>query len=436
MNIRTLAAETLAPLLRHQGSLNAVMPAALERCPDKDRALLQKLCFGTMRDFPRLNLLATRLLKKPFKPQDYDVRVLVLVGLYQLRSMRIPAHAAINETVSATTDLNKGWAKGLLNAILRNYQREGEALELALGDNPVWQYNHPEWFISKLSNNWPDHWQQILEGNNCEQAPLTLRVNRLKLSRQQYLEQLQGEGHAAHACRHSPDGVTLEEACDVDLLPGFFFGDCSVQDEAAQLSAGLLDLQAGQRVLDACAAPGGKLCHILEAEPALASVEAVELEQRRLPRIEENLQRLSLTATLHQADAASQDWWDGQAYDRILLDAPCSATGVIRRNPDIKYLRKGEDIQQLSQIQWAILNNCWQMLKPGGRLVYATCSIFPQENERLIKRFMAATADAVHCEIDAEWGEPRPFGRQLFPQDGGHDGFFYAVLEKSADQAE
>ncbi len=436
MNIRILAAETLAPLLRHQGSLNAVLPAALERCPERDRPLLQQLCYGTMRDFHRLNLLATQLLRKPFQARDYDIRALLLLGLYQLRSLRIPAHAALHETVAACTGLQKSWAKGLLNGTLRHYQREAERLEAALSQREAWQYNHPDWLISKLRHNWPEHWQQILAGNNAEPAPLTLRINRQQCSRDAYLRQLAAEGTEAQATPFSPDGISLAQACDVDSLPGFREGACSVQDEAAQLAVGLLDLQPGQRVLDACAAPGGKLCHILEAQPQLAAVEAVELEARRLPRIEENLARIGLRATLHLGDAAATDWWDGQPFDRILLDAPCSATGVIRRNPDIKYLRKGEDIQPLTEIQWAILRNCWQLLKPGGRLVYATCSIFPQENERLIGRFIQQQPDALHKPIDAAWGLERPLGRQLFPSPGGHDGFYYAVLEKTADQAE
>lgn len=432
MNIRQLAAETLAPLLRHQGSLKSTLPQALDACPERDRALLQQICYGTMRDFHRLNVIAIKLLKRPFKARDYDIRALVLVGIYQLRSLRIPEHAALNETVDAAHSLGKPWATSLLNGLLRSYQREAEALEAHLDSTPASQYNHPDWFISKVQNNWPEHWQQIIDGNNDESAPLTLRVNRLRISRDQYLAELDVEGIDAVTTPFSPEGITLAKATDVRDLPGYDEGWFSVQDEAAQLSGLLLDLQPGQRVLDACAAPGGKLCHILEQQPDLSSVDAVELEMRRAGRITENLERLGLSAELRIGDARCDDWWDQHPYDRILVDAPCSATGVIRRNPDIKYLRKGEDIQAMADIQINILDNLWRMLKPGGKLLYATCSIFPQENERLIKRFMTQQSDAEHLPLSGEWGVERPYGRQLFPSPGSHDGFFYALLRKTA----
>lgn len=435
MNVRQLAAETLEPLLRHQGSLNAIMPAAVNRCPERDRGLLRQLCYGTMRDITQLNLIAAKLLRRPFKPNDFDIRALLLVGIYQLRSLRVPAHAAINETVEAAHGLKKSWAAKVINGVLRSYQRQQEALEQMVDESEAGRYNHPEWFIGKVKNNWPDHWQQIIDGNNDDEAPLTLRVNQRKISRDDFLAMLDKEGIGAIATPFSSHGVTLSEPFDVVALPGYSNGLFSVQDEAAQLSGELLDLQPGQRVLDACAAPGGKLCHILEQEPNLAHVDAVELEERRCARIYDNLQRLQLEATLHIADASSDSWWSGEAYDRILLDAPCSATGVIRRNPDIKYLRKGEDIATQADIQLKILQNLWRMLAPGGKLLYATCSIFPQENERLMKRFLTQQSDAQHLPLSAEWGVSRPYGRQLFPQPQGHDGFYYALLTKTADQA-
>ena len=427
-NVRSLAARTLAPLLRHQGSLKTLMPAALAECPERDRGLLQQLCYGVMRHQPQLSRISRTLLKKPFGPRDYDVLALLWVGIYQLDHLRIPEHAAISETVAGTESLAKHWAKGLLNAVLRRYQREFELIQADLADDPIYRYNHPEWFIEKLKHNWPEHWQQVLEQNNLH-APMTLRVNPAQSSRDDYLTMLTDDGIEASACAFSRHGIQLAQPCDVEDLPGFHEGEVSVQDEAAQLSADLLDLQPGQRLLDACAAPGGKLCHALELQPDIDAT-AIELEQSRVGRIHDNLSRLGLNANVLVADAAENGWWDGQAFDRILVDAPCSATGVIRRNPDIKYLRKGEDVASLSNIQLAVLNNCWQMLAPGGRLVYATCSIFPQENERLIGRFMKQADDATLVTIDAEWGEPRPAGRQLMPQAGGHDGFYYAVLEK------
>ncbi|WP_254262500.1 16S rRNA (cytosine(967)-C(5))-methyltransferase RsmB [Marinobacterium weihaiense] len=434
INIRALAADVLAPLLRQHGSLNTHLPDALAHCPPQDRALLQQLCYGSMRELFRLQALAQKLLQKPFKPQDMDLQALLLIGLWQLRSSRIPAHAALHETVEATLVLNKPWAKKLFNAVLRRYQREQDTLEQQLADDPCFTWNHPDWFVSKLQHNWPDHWQHILAAND-EQAPLTLRVNRRQQSREQALARLNAAGIDASTCRFSADGLTLAQAMDVNALPGFEQGALSVQDEAAQLAVQLLDLQPGLRVLDACAAPGGKLCHLLEVAPELQAVTAVELEPARAQRIADNLQRLNLQLECQvlTADASSRDWWQGQPYDRILVDAPCSGTGVIRRHPDIKWLRRGEDIAALAQVQLGILANLWQLLPPGGRLVYATCSIFSQENERIIERFLKQQADARHAPIEAPWGEARPFGRQLFPQPGGHDGFYYAVLSKATD---
>ena len=434
INVRALAAQVLAPLLRQHGSLSTHLPAHLAHCPERDRALLQQLCYGTMRELFRLEQLANHFLRKPFKQQDLDIHALLLIGLWQLRSSRIPAHATLNETVDACAALNKPWASKLLNAILRRYQREQKQAEEALAQDAAFQWNHPQWMISKLQHNWPEHWQSILQAND-QQAPMTLRVNQRLLTREKALHKLQEADIPATACQFSDDGIGLDSPCDVSALPGFAEGELSVQDEAAQLAAGLLAAENGQRILDACAAPGGKLCHLLEQNTHLQDVIAVELEPERGQRIHDNLHRLGLQlgCEVLTADASSQDWWDGQLFDRILIDAPCSGTGVIRRHPDIKLLRRGEDIAALASVQLSILNNLWSMLQPGGRLVYATCSIFGQENERVIERFIKHHPDAIHQPIDAPWGEARPFGRQLFPQPDGHDGFYYAVLDKQVD---
>lgn len=429
MKIRAIAARTLAPVIARKESLNTALPKGLAQVSDQERALLQQFCYGVMRFYPRLNLLAKKLLKKPFKEYDRDLEALLLIGLYQLLEMRIPQHAALSETVDAAVDLKKDWAKGLINAVLRRLQREQESLCQQLDENPVFHYCHPLWMIDKLSHNWPDNWQQILEQNN-QHPPMTLRVNQHRISRDEYLQDLVAEGIEANASPFSGSAIQLEKACDVGLLPGFDDGMVSVQDEAAQLSAYLLDLKPGQRVLDACAAPGGKLCHILEHQPDLDHVTAIELEDNRALRIDENLDRLQLDAEVIIADAASADWWDKQSFDRILVDAPCSASGVIRRNPDIKHMRQNEDLKVLADIQLSILQNCWQMLAPGGTLVYATCSVFPQENERVVARFLKLQHNAIHQPITADWGIERPLGRQLFPQAEGHDGFYYAVLHK------
>lgn len=429
-NVRLVAADLLSQLLSHQGSIKSLLPSYQARCLEPDRPLLSQLCFGTLRDLPQLEEIAFKLLKKPFQRKDADIYALLLLGLYQLRSMRIPAHAAINETVESCDQLNKSWSKGLMNAVLRNFQRQQVDIEEQLSDLPSYRYNHPDWFIQKLKHNWPEQWQQILEANN-QRPPMTLRVNQQRTNRTEYLEQLQSLGIAATASPYSPVGITLEQPCDVSELPQFEEGFISVQDEAAQLAAALLAPEPGMRVLDACAAPGGKLGHLLESVESLR-VDALELSANRLPMIESNLHRLTLSANVIAGDASQADWWDGELYDQILLDAPCSASGVIRRNPDIKYLRQGEDLHSLSALQRDILENLWPMLKAGGKMLYATCSVFSQENSRQIKRFCADHSDASCITLDVEWGHSTEYGRQLFPMTGGHDGFYYALLQKQA----
>ena len=429
MNIRALAAEVVGDILNHHGSLKACLPEALDRCPANERPLLTQLCYGVMRDYHTLNVIAAQLFNRPIKPRDYDIRALVLIGLYQLRELRIPEHAILNETVEATYQLDKEWARKLVNAVLRRYTRERDSLDACIEKSEPATYKHPDWMIQKLKGNWPDHWQSILEGNN-HQGPLTLRINTALVSRETYLAQLAEAGLEAEATEHSPQGIRLAQSTLIPELPGYNEGWFSVQDEAAQLAGQLLPVPENGRVLDACAAPGGKLTHLLELHPT-ADVTAIELEPRRMAKVEENLERLGLNAGLIVGDASSSDWWDQKLFDAILVDAPCSAVGVIRRNPDIKYLRKNEDIGQLANTQLAVLNNLWGMLAPGGTLVYATCSVFTQENERLIARFLKQdNIDAEHQSIDAAWGLERDYGRQLFPQTQSHDGFYYAVLKK------
>ncbi|SEG84422.1 16S rRNA (cytosine(967)-C(5))-methyltransferase RsmB [Marinobacterium lutimaris] len=434
MNIRVRAATLIASLLQQRGSLKSLLPEALDGCEPRDRPLLRQLCYGTLRDLYRLDSIAGKLLKRPFREQDQDLRALLLIGLYQLRSLRIPAHAAVSETVDGAELLSKEWAGKLINAVLRRYQREQDKIESGLANDEAFRWNHPDWLIEKLKHNWPDHWQAILAAND-NQAPLTLRVNKRLLTREEALQQLSDAGIAATPGEFSAEAITLAEARDTSEIPGFAEGRFSVQDEAAQLANLLLNAEKGDRVLDACAAPGGKLCHLLEANPSLGEVVAVEMEPVRVERTRDNLERLKLSheCVLHLGDASAGDWWDGKPFDRILVDAPCSGTGVIRRNPDIKLLRRNEEILALANLQLSILSNLWRMLKPGGRLVYATCSVFPQENERIMQRFVKLHADAQAEPVPLACGIERPFGRQLFPVDGGHDGFFYAILTKQPD---
>jgi len=427
-NPRLLAAQALTSVLCQKGSLASSLPKALEAAEHGDRALIQQLCYGTCRHFPQLELIAEQLLHKPIKSQDQDIYALILMGLYQIKAMRTPDYAAVDATVQAAKASGKRWADKLINGVLRSYIRGGVELAEVLNEHDAYRYNHPEWLVSKLSHHWPNHWLQIIAAND-PQGPLTLRVNSRKISPSDYLIALADAGHLGHAYQISNVGVQLVKPCDVTQLPGFSEGWFSVQDEAPQLSAQLLQLEAGQRVLDACAAPGGKTCHLLEAQDL--DVVAVELEQRRIGRMEENLQRMGLEAKIICADASEPDqWWDGETFDRILLDAPCSATGVIRRNPDIKILRTSEDVLELAQLQLKLLHNLWPLLKPGGYLLYATCSILRQENDRLVARFLKQQTQAQHCVIDGDWGIEMDVGRQLFPNPTSHDGFYYAKLHK------
>ncbi|MEH6470413.1 MAG: 16S rRNA (cytosine(967)-C(5))-methyltransferase RsmB [Halopseudomonas sp.] len=430
MSVRLHAVRALTPILKQDGSLASTLAPQLDKLDPSEHPLLRELCYGTMRFLPRLQLIAAELMPKPLKRKDQDIQALILLGLYQLGYTRIPAHAAISETVQVTAKLKKPWAKGLINGILRNFQRREAELTSTLSSNAEFQYAHPAWLIGKLTKVWPDQVDAILSQNNL-QAPMTLRVNQRLIQRQAYSQQLEQAGIGFTLCPYSEDGITLLQAVDVLQLPGFEQGLASVQDEAAQLAANLLDPQPDERILDACAAPGGKTCHLLELQPGMEHCLALDISDDRLQRVQQNLDRLDLNCQLLAADAACADWWDGKPFDRILLDAPCSATGVIRRNPDIKHLRRPEDIDKLAQLQRHILANLWPMLKPGGRLVYATCSVLPQENERVISAFLTQQADARERPIEASWGLTQPAGRQLFPQPNGHDGFYYAVLEKA-----
>jgi len=431
MNVRALAARTITPVIQQKSSLDTQIALHLERVRENERALYRELCSGTLRYYFLLNGIASLLLSKALKAKDADVHSLLLIGLYQLEHMRIPDHAAINESVEGAKKLKKPWAAKLINGVLRAFTRDKDGLLARSQKHLEAKTNHPQWLIQKIRHAWPDQWEAILAGNN-QLGPLTLRTHRGKVTRDAYLAELNTHNISAHACTFCADGITLETPSDVNELPGFSAGHFSVQDEAAQLSAGLLDLRAGQRVLDACCAPGGKTCHIAESCPDLASIVAIDSSKERLGRVEQNLARLGLKAELICAEAQNTErWWDNQVFDRILLDAPCSATGVIRRHPDIKLLRREQDIRELADLQRTMLDRLWPTLAPGGLLLYATCSILPDENLETVKTFVESRSDAIHLPIEATWGHALSYGRQLFPEANGHDGFYYARIQKA-----
>jgi len=428
VNTRLIAARALSRVLQDGQSLTAVLESALKAVESgKDRAFIQALCYGVCRTYHRLDFILSELLDKPLK--DQDVKALALVGLYQLKYMRVKPHAAVSETVLAAR--KKPWAKALINALLRSYLREQEKLEQKADNVQNAAVSHPDWLIKQIDQDWPQQAQKILLENN-QQPPMALRVNLSRINRDSYLQQLSEEGILAAAVDFCPSAIILDKPVAVDLLPGFAEGLVSVQDTAAQLAAGLLDVQPGHRVLDVCAAPGGKTAHILEHQPQLKELVAVDVDESRLQRVSETLQRLKLPATLVVGDATNpQGWWDGQLFDRILLDAPCSALGVIRRHPDIKLLRRAEDIKPLRAMQKNILNAVWPLLAPGGIMLYATCSILKQENEQQIDAFLAEHPDAVELPIDAAWGFAGSHGRQIMTGELAMDGFYYARLGKS-----
>ncbi|MCB1615703.1 MAG: 16S rRNA (cytosine(967)-C(5))-methyltransferase RsmB [Pseudomonadales bacterium] len=432
---RAEVARLLVSVSQQGQSLNNLLAAATENVREEDRSLFKMLCFGSLRFYHRYLACLNTLLEKPLKKKDSDLLHLLIIGCYQLEFTRIPAYAAINSCVEASRALGKGWAKGLVNAVLRNFQRQTDKLDKKLEDNPVFRYSHPEWIIRQLKNDWPANYTQVLEANNVA-GPMTLRVNALQATRPAYLQLLEAAGIKARATQFSDWGIQLENGVDVHALPGFARGMISVQDEAAQLAAVLLKTEKSHRVLDACCAPGGKTGHLLETGVSPGHLLAIDSDKDRLSSVQSNLDRLGFdSARLIHADATNTDkWWDGQMFDRILLDAPCSASGVIRRHPDIKLLRKEKDITTLSNRQSALLKALWKTLKPGGVLLYATCSVFNKENDAAIGEFLQKADDALIDSINSDWGCSTDYGKQLFPDTGSHDGFYYSRLIKRGEK--
>lgn len=400
----------------HKGqNLNRV----LAQQPVEGRATVQDISYGSLREYALLAALRDALLSNPLR--DSVIAALLVVALRQLRARPDATHTVVNEAVEAAAAIQP-WARGLVNGVLRNYLRQADALTATVIQKESVRWNYPQWWIDRLRLAYPDHWQAALAAGN-QHAPMTLRVNQHHGSAAAYLELLRDAG--VEATQTGAFALQLAHPIAVAQLPGFASGRVSVQDAGAQLAAPLLDLHDGQRVLDACAAPGGKAGHILEtAEVALT---ALDSDPARLERVRENLDRLRVTATLVCGDAAQPDtWWDGQPFDRILADVPCSASGVVRRHPDIKWLRRPDDIAYFAAQQAAMLPALWRCLAHGGKLLYATCSIFPEENQRQVDAFLDQHEDARQLNLAGEWIYPG----QLLPNDQ-HDGFFYALLAKN-----
>lgn len=387
------------------------------------------LCFGFARHYYRLAAITDCLVEK--RPKEMVVWICLLLGLLQITVLELPDYAVVQETV-ALLPAKLSWAKGFINAILRRFCREKNHILASVANHPDYQTMHPAWLTKKIQKDWPDQWQAIIDANNTH-PPMSLRVNLACISREDYCAKLSSNNLAFSLLAHTPAGIMLNQACPVTDLPGFAEGEISVQDGAAQLAGPLLELKPGLRVLDACCAPGGKLCQMLEMEPELAECVGIDIDAQRLQRVQANCQRLKLQPSLHAGDACDpQAWWDGKAFDRILIDAPCSATGIIRRHPDIKLLRSLKDIQTITQIQAQILPALWPLLAPGGILVYATCSIMPEENTKIITHFLEQHADAGVQQNLQPWGHATGNGWQILPGEHEMDGFFYAKIGKNS----
>ncbi|MEW5683032.1 MAG: 16S rRNA (cytosine(967)-C(5))-methyltransferase RsmB [Pseudomonadota bacterium] len=433
-NVRVLAARSCFDVVDQGMSLSEVLPKAQAQLANPlDKALLQEICFGVMRQLPQLEAVCSQLMTKPLVKQLRPLQFLLYVGIYQLKFMRIPDHAAISETVDAARELKGQSLTKLINAVLRSVQRQPELFQFEAAADAV-KYNHPGWLINRLRQAYPQQWQQILAANQ-QKAPLWLRVNSQRINPTDYAAALTRADIAySRPIAELPQAIKLAQAQDVSTLPGYAQGWFSVQDAAAQYAAMLLQVNDSQHILDACCAPGGKSCHILELAPE-ANLTALDKDAKRLTRVEENLARLGLTAKVIAADAAKPNsWWQGQLFDRILLDVPCSATGVIRRHPDIRWLRKNADIAPLCQLQQEILQQCWRLLAPGGVLLYATCSVLPDENSAQISHFLQHNADAHLDPLPQQ--NAGTIGWQLLAGEQDMDGFYYARLIKQPIRGE
>lgn len=427
-NLRADTTRVIFDVLEQGKSTREVFPKYQAAHSEKDRAWIQEMSFGVLRNLPLLQFWLNQLLNKPLKNKSKIIEHLMLLGIYQLAFTRVSTHAAVSETVNATASLKQPNLKGLVNAVLRNFTRQ--EIQQTEPESPQVKACLPKWLYKKLQTHYPDKLEYFAQQTH-QKAPLWLRVNAQKVSRQEYQALLDEQDIKYDIPLTHPQAIVLKQNANVIALPGFNDGFFAVQDGAAQLAAQYLDAQPQQRLLDACCAPGGKTCHILESQPKLKTCVALDSDKDRLVRVQENLDRLGLKANLLCSDASDLDaWWDGQPFDRILLDAPCSATGVIRRHPDIMWLRKSTDIEQLVTVQSELLDKLWTTLKPGGILLYATCSILPEENSEQIKQFLERQKNASLLSIVPDETKDKP-GRQILPGEDNMDGFYYARLLKS-----
>ncbi len=431
--LRAAAAEAVNAVVMGRCSLDTALTQSEARIAAADRSLLRMLCFGTLRRHWRLQSWIDVLVDRPIRRRDSVINALLAVGLFQLSETRIPDHAVVSQTVEAARLLRRPKLAGLLNAVLRRFVRESMAETKHRDHEAI--FDHPQWLIDAIAHDWPDDWKDILTANNSR-APMWLRVNSQHTAAAEYIEQLAAQDIGSSSLTGLASAVRLHEPLAVAELPGFADGHVSVQDAAAQLAAPwLLDGVRG-RVLDACAAPGGKSGHLLELGGPDIALTCIEKDEARAADLSANLARLGLDATVRTADASNpHGWWDGQPFDAILLDAPCSASGVIRRHPDIKLLRRESDIAALAQQQFALLGALWPLLASGGRLLYVTCSVLATENDAVVGRFLGEAGDARENDLlqnnnIRDLMRRKACGYQILPRKAELDGFYYACLEK------
>ncbi len=434
--LRYAAASAANVVVAEGRNLETALASRLQDLPENDRSLTTEIAFGSVRWFGFIDALIASMTGRPTRKLDPQVRMLLVGGIYQLWKMRVPDHAAISETVSAVALTKGAGLRGLVNALLRRFQREGAEL-IAAVQKPAEQLSHPQWWLDTLKKDWPREWEAIARANN-ERAPMWLRVNLTRSDLASYQDELQNTvKEPAEQLSGLPAALKLAQPMSMAALPGFAEGRVSIQDGGAQLATLLLDPQAGERVLDACAAPGGKSAHMLETCNGELILTAIDNDARRLENVQQTLDRVGHQAQLICADAgATESWWDGQAFDRVLIDAPCSASGVIRRHPDIKFTRRARDIPVLAKRQLALLDALWPLLRPGGRLLYVTCSVLDAENSAVVNEFLKQNSNAVtHSKLPAGTNEAlmvaRPAGWQVLPGTADLDGFYFACIEKT-----
>jgi 16S rRNA (cytosine967-C5)-methyltransferase len=432
---RALAARVLTAVI-HDGAmldreLDAMRGAGLE---PRDQAFVQECTYGVLRRYHALRHRLASLIERPLRKRDAVVEALLLSALYQLFDMNAPAHAVVDASANACRVLDKAWAAGLINATLRNALRHRDRYAPPTATDVEAYWNHPQWLVDAIAAAWPEDWRAVLTAAAAH-PPFALRVNARRTTRDDYLTRLRDAGIGAAVAPFCAEGVVPDRPLPVTKLPGFDEGLVSVQDVAAQLAAPLLGVTAGERVLDACAAPGGKAMHLLETCAGPLDLTALDVDAQRLARVTQNAERLGLQCRIVCGDAAEPTgWWDGQPYDRILLDAPCSATGVIRRHPDIKLHRRPADLPQLVARQSAILDALWPLLRDGGKLLYATCSVLPAENDAILAAARGRHGNFLVQHISADWGRPTAHGRQILSGEHNMDGFYYALVEKRAHE--